>query len=94
MPRWPSGSASRNARAQDFHETFLQRHPSGHVGGIAQFRLDQLAWPVGQAVQAMKLLPGGVDRLRVGNTWAVQRTTAVRGCMGSPLNAEPPTHIW
>lgn len=67
-----------STRPEDFYE-FLRRHPSGRIAEIAQFRLDQLSRPAVQAVQPMRVLPAGVDRFRVGDSWAMQRTDMLGG---------------
>lgn len=67
-----------STRPEDFYE-FLKRYPSGRITELAQFRLDQLAKPVVQAVQTVRVLPSGVDRFRVGDSWAMRRTDFLAG---------------
>ncbi len=67
-----------STRPEDFYE-FLRRYPSGRISEIAQFRLDQLSKPAVQAVQPMRVLPAGVDRYKVGDSWAMQRTDLLSG---------------
>ncbi len=65
-------------RAEDFY-AFLQRYPNGRISELAQFRLDQLNRPQLQAMQTVKVLPAGVDRFRVGDSWAFERTDRLAG---------------
>jgi hypothetical protein len=46
---------------------------------LAQFRLDQLSRPAVQPVQAVQVLRSGVDRFRVGDSWAFLRTDLLHG---------------
>ena len=74
-------------RAEDFF-AFLQRHPNGRISELAQFRLDQLNRPQVQAMQTVKTLPPGVDRFRVGDSWAFERTDRLAGNSVSRLRGE------
>ena len=74
-------------RAEDFY-AFLQRHPNGRISELAQFRLDQLNRPQVQAMQTVKTLPAGVDRFRVGDSWAFERTDRLAGNSVSHLRGE------
>ncbi len=74
-------------RAEDFY-AFLQRYPSGRISELAQFRLDQLNRPQVQAMQAVDMLPAGVDRFRVGDSWAVERTDRLAGNRVSRIRGE------
>ena len=77
-------------RAEDFY-AFLQRYPNGRISELAQFRLDQLNRPQVQAMQmaqSVKMLPAGVDRFRVGDSWATERTDRLAGNSVSRFRAE------
>lgn len=70
-----------SGRADDFY-AFLQRHPSGRISELAQFRLDQLARPAVQAPPArpgLQALPAGSDRFRIGDSWEFERTDLLAG---------------
>ncbi len=74
-------------RVEDFY-AFLQRYPSGRISELAQFRLDQLNRPQVQAMQGVNTLPAGVDRFRVGDSWAVERTDRLAGNHVSRFRSE------
>ncbi len=67
-----------STRPEDFY-AFLQRHPNGRLSEQAQFRLDQLARPAVQARASVQVLDAGVDRFKVGDAWAMQRTDFLNG---------------
>ncbi len=67
-----------STRVEDFY-AFLQRYPNGRISELAQFRLDQLSRPQLQAMQTVTMLPAGVDRFRVGDSWAFERTDRLAG---------------
>ncbi len=67
-----------STRVEDFY-AFLQRYPNGRISELAQFRLDQLSQPQLQAMQTVTMLPAGVDRFRVGDSWAVEHTDRLAG---------------
>lgn len=67
-----------STRPEDFYG-FLQRYPNGRISEVAQFRLDQLARPAVQALQVVRMLPPGVDRFKVGDSWSVRRTNFLEG---------------
>jgi hypothetical protein len=64
-------------RPEDFY-AFLQRYPNGRISELAQFRLDQLSKPAVQTLQSLRVLPAGMDRFRVGDSWALQRTNHLK----------------
>ncbi len=77
-------------RPEDIFD-FLKRHPSGRMAELAQFRLDQISRPVVQAVQtvqALQVLPSGVDRFRLGDSWAFLRTDLLQNGAQNRLRAE------
>jgi uncharacterized caspase-like protein len=74
-------------RAEDFY-AFLQRYPNGRISELAQFRLDQLTRPQVQAMQTVKVLPAGVDRFRLGDSWAFERTDKLAGNSVSRMRGE------
>ena len=67
-----------STRPEDFY-TFLQRHPNGRISEVAQFRLDQVSRPGVLPIQAVHVLPSGVNRYLVGDSWAFRRTDFLNG---------------